>query len=223
MAVLVHFNTRRCQPLRKPYAFFERFMHFFMIQGVGRAVDQALAIGDSRAAPRLQQFNDARFSLLRHGTHALGTYCARMREEFIGDDALFLVPRQARRHFPVLARHCFVTTEKFFDLQRIVRKRLGRGINCRQATADHHHRQPQLHICNGVGFSRPGKLQSHQKIRRGAHAARETVGHIEHRRSPSADRQCDMIEAHGKGFIRSDRTAESHAAEKRELLAALQQ
>ena len=221
MTILIDCNAGRRQALGKTYTFFERLVNLFVIQGVRGAVDQTLAIGDSRAAPRLQQFNDARFTLFRHGAHALGTYRARMREKFIGNDALFFVPCESRSHFTMLARHGFVTLEKFLDLQRVIRQRLGRRINCRQATADYHHRQPQLHVGDGIGFSCARELQRHQKVRRGAHAARKTIGHIEHRRPSRAQRQRHVVKAHRERFVCGNRAAESHAAEKCKLAAPL--
>ena len=68
-----------------------------------------------------------------------------------------------------------------------------------------------------------GELQRHQEVRRGAHAAGEAVGHVEHRRLARARRERDVVEAQRERVVGVERAAEAHAAEQREAVAPLEQ
>jgi len=52
--------------------FLERLLHLFVVERVGGAVDEALAVGDGRTAPAREQFRDARRAPLARGRGALG-------------------------------------------------------------------------------------------------------------------------------------------------------
>jgi hypothetical protein len=88
----------------------------------------------------------------------------------------------------VLGDQRLVALQELLDLDRVVGQRLGRGVDRGQAAADHHHRQAQLHVGDGVLLGRARELQRHQEVRRRAHAARQPVGHVEHRRLAGARR-----------------------------------
>ena len=122
-------------------AFLQRQFHLLMIQGVRRTVDQPAAIGEGDTAPALEQLDDLRFAPLVFGVFTFIANCAGVCQKFFGDLAVFIAPGRAHRADAGLLDQCLVAREELFDLHLVVGERLGRGINCRQAAADHHHRQ----------------------------------------------------------------------------------
>ncbi len=102
---------------------------------------------------------------------------------------------------PISAVERLVAVQEFLDLDRIIGHRLGRGVDRGQAAADHHGRQAQLQVGDGIRLRRTGELQGHQEIRGHAHAAGQAVRQVEQGRLAGAERQRDMIEAQLEGLI----------------------
>ena len=136
---------------------------------------------------------------------------------------LFLAPAPAHRRARALSRQRLVARQELLHLQRVVGERLRGGVDGGQAAADHDDRQADLQIGDRVGLGRTGELQRHQEVRRGAHAAREAVGQLQHRRAAGARRHRDVVEAQRERILGAERSAEAHATEHGELAAPLQQ
>ena len=66
-------DRERRQPLGEADALLERLPDLLVVQRVGRAVEQALAVGDGHPAPALQQFDDARLRAERSPRSASAT------------------------------------------------------------------------------------------------------------------------------------------------------
>ena len=72
------------------------------------------------------------------------------------------VPEDFR--FAELGAEDFVTVEDLLHLDRIIGQDLGGRVDGRQPTADHHGRQPDLQIEQGVAAEGPSRLESHQEV-----------------------------------------------------------
>ena len=136
------------------------------------------------------------------------------RSAGVHDDSTALRPLSSRQ---------LVTRQELLDLHRIVGERLGRRVDRREAAADDHDGQSQLHVRERILFRRPGELQRHQEIGRGAHTLREAVRQLEHRRPAGAGGERHVIEPERERAFGVDRAAEAHAAVHREALAPLDQ
>ena len=185
-----------------------------MVEGVGGAVHQAAAVGDGNAAPMAQQFDVLFPRRFPQGP--------RVREIFLGDFAFLIVPAGAHRVFADVRGERLVAGEEFVHLHHVVGERFGRGVDRGQAAADHHYRQAQLHVGHRIFLGRAGQLQRHEEVGGRAHAAREAVRDVEHRRLARADAKRDMVEAHLHRVLERQRAAEAYAAEHREFAAALE-
>ena len=209
----IHFNRRRRQVFREADAFLQGLLHFFVIQRVGRAVDQALPVGEGNAAPGLQQFQHARLAALFGGAYPLHADGARVRQEFIRNSPLDNCPRSPHLILAAFGAEGFETAQEFLDLQRVIGKGFGRRVDRGQAATDDHHRQAHLHVGDGIVLGRASELQGHEEIRCRAHAGRESIGNVEDSRAAGAGGQHHVIEAQVEGVIGGDRAAEPHAAE----------
>ena len=87
-ALLVNINGTRINTFSEADALFQRLLHLFMVEGVGGAVDHALAVGERDAAPLLEELDDTRFATLRPGCRTLGTDGACVSKELSGEFAL---------------------------------------------------------------------------------------------------------------------------------------
>ena len=58
MTEFVDLDAGRRQALGEGNSFLERLLHLLVVQGVGGTVDPLAAVGDRRAAPRLQELED---------------------------------------------------------------------------------------------------------------------------------------------------------------------
>src|SRR5206468_6142057 len=84
MAIMVDLDALRREALGENDPLLERLADLFVVEGVGRAVDQAPAVGDRHASPGLQQPEP----LL--GTS--GAQRSRVRQELFGDSPLLGAP-----------------------------------------------------------------------------------------------------------------------------------
>ena len=223
VAVGIDLDRDRRQALGEADVLLQRLQHLFVVQRIGRQIDQAPPIGDGDAAPAVHQAGDVRRAAFAFGGHALGADGFGMGNEFAGDLALFGVHGGEHRGKPTLLDQNLVSRQKLLDLQWIVGEQFGRRIDRRQAAADHHHRQADLQVGDGVLLGGTRELQRHQEVRRRAHAARQAVGQVEHGGLAGAGAQRHVVEAHGEGILDRHRAAEAHAAEHRELAAPLEQ
>ena len=132
------------------------------------------------------------------------------------------MPAFAHRVLTLFGSQRFIALQKFFRLNRVIRKRFGRGVDGSKTTANDDHRQAHLHVGNRIGFGGTGELQGHEKVRCRPHATRETVGNIEHRWLARAHRQRNVIEAHLERIIGAQRATEAHATEQRKFIAAFE-
>src|SRR5205807_6957676 len=55
VAVLVDLDARWAEPFGERDTFLQRLLHFLVVERIGRAVDQAPAVGDRYASPGLEQ------------------------------------------------------------------------------------------------------------------------------------------------------------------------
>ena len=156
MSPSIHIDSRRRHTLGKPDTFFQRFLHFLMVQCIRRAICQALAVGNGCPSPRLQQINDARSASFLFGSLTLCTNCTCMREKYISNLFFFRIPYVTDSRFSLHSRQNFIALQKLFHLYRIVSQCLGSRINSRQTAANHHHRQAQLHIGDGITLCSAG-------------------------------------------------------------------
>ncbi len=222
-AARIDVDADRAQAFRVDDAFFQRLFDFLVIERVRRAVDHAFAIRHGDAAPAAQQFEDAGRLAGRSRACPLGADRMRVRKEFRGHLGVLSAPARPHSRLAAFDAQLLVALQELLDLHRVVRQRFGRRVDGRQAAADHQHRQPQLHVRERAGLGRAGELQRHQEVRRSAHAARQSVRDVEHRRAPGAHRQCDVIEAELESVLQRQRATEPHATEHRELRAPFQQ
>src|SRR4029077_3041367 len=123
MSELVDFHRHRSQALGKPDTLFQRLFDFFMVERVGRTVDEPLAVGDRHPTPGLQQLDDASLTTLRASRFALRANGARVREEFFGDAAFLRAPERMYGRLAALRDQDLVAQSKFLHLYRIVGKR----------------------------------------------------------------------------------------------------
>jgi len=208
MAMRIDLDALGRQVLEENDAFFERLRDFLVVQRVRRAVDHAAAVGDGRAAPGLEERE-----LLRRGRIPENP---RVREEFFRDLLLLAAPVR-------LDLQGLVARQELLDLDRVVGERLGRRIDRGEAAADHDDRQADLQVGDGFALGRSRELQRHEKVGGRAHAAREAVRDLEHRRAPGAGAQRDVVEALAKRLVDRQGAAEAHPAEHRELRSPLEQ
>ncbi len=145
-----------------------------------------------------------------------------MGQEFVGDLGLFRRPGQAHRHFALFGHQRAVAQGEFLHLPDVVGEALGRGVDRRQAAADHHHGHAELQVGDGGLLRRAGQLQRHQEVRRLPHAARQPVRDVQHGRLAGAHAQRDVVEAHRPGIVHRQRgaAAEADAAEMGEFVGA---
>ena len=221
MPMRVDLDGDRRQALGEANPFLERLVDLLVIEGVRGAVDQAPAIGDGHAAPRLQQLEHARCAILACGVDAFRANRASMRQKLGRDFALFVRPIAFDGRCTLLRAKRFVAREELLDLYRIVGKRLGRRVDRGQASADHDDREADLHIGDGILARGARKLQRHQEVGRGANAVGQAVRQVEDGRPARTRRQRDVIEAHRERAFHVDRPAEAHPAEHREALPSL--
>ncbi len=220
-AEAIDFDGYRRELLGEADAFLERLGHFLVV-AIGGALGQRAAIGDGGAAPALQQLQHARQAAGAQGFGLLGADGARMGEELVGDQRLFLVIGGADGLLALFGGQRLVAGQEFLDLDRIIGQRLGAAVDRGQAAADHHHGQAQLQIGQAVGAGRPRQLQRHQEIRGLAHAARQIVRHGDDGGFAGTHAQRHMVEAHLEGLVQGDGAAQPDAAQHQELGAALQ-
>ena len=135
--VLVHIDGNGVEALGEHRAFFKRFLDFFVVQRVGGTVDQAPPIGDRRAAPFLQHFENPGFAFFSLRFGALGANRARVMEKLFRDFALFGVPAFANDVLAGLLHQGFVAPQEFLDLHDVVGERFGRRVDGGQTAADH--------------------------------------------------------------------------------------
>ena len=223
MAVGVDLDRHRRQAFGEADVLFQRLEHFLVVQGVGRRIDQPTAVSDGDAAPAVDQPGDVGRAALAGGLRPLLADRMSVRDELVGDLALLVVHGRAHGGEPALLHQRLMADQELLDLQRIVGERFCRGIDRRQAAADHHHRQADLQVGDRVLLGSTSELQRHQEVRRRAHTARQPVGQVEHGRLAGSCAQRHVIEAHGEGVLDGHGSAEAHAAEHRELAAPLEQ
>ncbi len=96
----IDLNRTRVQAFGEHDAFLQREFHFFVVQRVRRAVDEALAVDDRRAAPRAQQRELVGCSPFPHRGGALGAQRARVGDEFLCNAALLSRQRGEKRRRP---------------------------------------------------------------------------------------------------------------------------
>jgi hypothetical protein len=212
-------DFHRGQPLGEAHALLHRLGHFLVVERVARRLGEAAAIGDGGAAPALEQVAQARRAPLGRGARALVADRAAMRKEFRGD--LGVLARKGQRR--AFGRERVVARREFLHLTRVIGERLGRRVDRGQPAADHDDRHAQLQIGDRLGLGGAGQLQRHQEIGGLAHAARQPVLHLDHRRTSRPHAQRDMVEAHLPGVVERQRPAEAHAAMHRERRAPFQQ
>ena len=223
MAEGVHVDRQRRMAIDDANAFLQSLGHFLVVQGVAGRVDEPLAVGDGDAAPAVEQLANSWRAPFRRGVRPLVADRPAVGQELVGDHRFFLAPAGAHRRFAAFADQALVAGQELLHLDRVIGQRLGRRVDRRQAAADHHHRQAQLHVGDGLGLGSTGQLQGHEEVGGRAHAARQAVGDRQHRRPAGADRERDMVEAHIEGLVQGDGAAEAHAAEHGEMGAALQE
>ena len=222
-ATLVDVDCERREALAKHYPLFERLLDLFVIEGVRRAVDQTATVRDRRSAPRAQQLDQSRRLAGDFRARPLLADGSGVREKFIGKLALGVIPAPPHLALARLGGESLVAQEEFLDLHHVVGERLRRRVDRRQAAADHHHRKPHLHVRDRSCLGRTRQLQGHEEIRRRAHATRQTVGNVEHRRLAGPDADRDVVETVRHRVFERDRAAEAHAADHREVFAPLEQ
>ncbi len=222
-AARVDVDRQRCQAFGETDALFERLLDFFVIERVRRTVDQPAAVRDRHAAPRLQQLQHARRASFASGRSALGANRAPVRQVFERDIAFVVGPFRLDTLASAFGDQRVVARDEFLDLHRVVRQRLGGGIDRGQAAADDDDRQTDLHIRDRILARRAGELQRHQEVRCRAHAFGQRVRKIEHRRPTGAGGERNVVEAQGEGVFDVERAAEADAAAQRKAIAALDQ
>ena len=150
MAGLVHLDRRRRQALGEADALLQRLLDLLVVERVARRVDQAAAIGDGDAAPAVEQSRSRGASPAAAAT-ARSARMARawaMNSSATGAPPPSSAARTAAS--PRSAASASIAPQELLDLQRVIGQRLGRRVDRGQAAADHHHRQAQLQIGDGV-------------------------------------------------------------------------
>src|SRR5690349_7923792 len=120
MTALVYLDRARREALSETDRLFHGLGHFLMVQGVGRAVDQPTAIGDSDAAPGIEELSEPRRPALARGRLTLRSDRCRMRQKFIGNAGLFGVPCTTHCRFTAFRDQYAIARGKFLDLADIV-------------------------------------------------------------------------------------------------------
>ena len=121
-ARFVDVDAARVHALGDADAFLERLLHLFVVQGVRRAVDQPLAIGEGDAAPLAQKPDDIGVPAFGGGTCAFVAQRASVAQELLG--GLCLARRPGGPHSVLADRigQCLMPREELLDLNRVVRE-----------------------------------------------------------------------------------------------------
>ena len=139
------------QALGEADAFLERLLDFLVVERVARRIDQAAAIGDGDAAPAIEQLDQLRRLA---GLARARARSARMARAWAMNSSAISRsrrrPARAHRRLAALGGQRLVALEEFLDLQRVIGQRLGRRVDGRQPAADHHRRQAELQIGDGI-------------------------------------------------------------------------
>ena len=155
-AVLVCLDGGGIQAFREHGAFFQGLLHFLVVEGVGGAVDEPAPVGDGNAAPVLQEFQHAGCPAFVFGMKALLPDFAGVVQELLGNLALLGIPAIAHGVLADALAQALVALQKLLHLHHVVGEGLGGRVDGSQASADHHHGKPHLHIGDGVRFRRAG-------------------------------------------------------------------
>ena len=218
-AKAINLYRTRVHAFDKGYAFLQRQLHLFVVQRVGRRIDQAFAVGNGGTTPGAQQLHQPGRAFFAFRRGPLPAHCLRVAHELLRYRTFFLLhARQQRRH-----THHLGTLQELLDLHQVVGKRLGGRVDGRQAAADDHDRQAHLHIGNRLLLGRSGELQGHQEIACGTHTTRQPVGDVERGRLAGAHGQRHMVEAQRPGVFQRHRATKTHTTEQRKLPPPLQQ
>ena len=142
-------------------SFFQRFFHFFVIECVGGAIDQATAIRDGDPAPAMQQFGNVRGAIFMCCMLTLFPYGAAVREKLFRNFPLLGVPAVSDCVLADGMREGLKARQKLLHLNHVIGQRLSGRVYRGQAAAYHHCGQTHLHIGDGIEFGRAGELQGH--------------------------------------------------------------
>ena len=194
-AALVGNGFDRIDVLGEDDPFLERLDDFLVIQPVRRRIDHPLAIGERDAAPGPDQGHEIGRLACRGGACALGADRAAVRQVLVEQLELLGVVHRADTRLAELADERLVLRHGLFDLQRVVRHQLGRGVDGRQTAADDDRRQPRLKVRQRFALERAGQLQRHQEIAGLPDPADQVVLHVDDRRPSGAGRDRDVVEA----------------------------
>ncbi len=149
-AVGIRDRLDRIDRLDEGDAFLERLDHLFVIETIGRRIHHALAVRDAHASPPAYERNEIRRAIgfLRGG--ALRTNRAAVHEKFVEQLQFLGVVGAAHTLVAEIRHERLIPLERFFHLQRVVGHQLGRRVDGRQSSTDHHGRKPRLQIREGT-------------------------------------------------------------------------
>ncbi len=133
MAVGVDLDRHGRQAFGEADVLLQCLVHFLVVERIGRRIDQSAAIGDSDAAPAIDQPGDGRRALLARGRRALFADSLGVGDELIADLTLLPAPAGPHHRLAALGDQRLVTGQELLDLQRIIGERLGRRVDRRQA------------------------------------------------------------------------------------------
>ncbi len=166
-----------------------------------------------------------RFAALASGSRTLGANGSSMGNKFVSSLDFLRTPTGAHFGIASFGGQSFVSVEKLFHLNDVIRERFGRRVDCGQAAADDHNRHLQLKIGDGIGFGGAGELQRQSWC---SDAWRSTPAQaVLHRNHggivPAPAHRRYMIETQIERAVNGHGAAEPHAAKHSKFGAALQQ
>ena len=176
VTVIVDVDAHGREQFGKTDALLEGEGHFFVIERVARRILKPAAIGDGDAAPFVQHGREGRRAPFRLRRFTLRDDGLPMGEEFVGDPAFLFAHTRARAVLAQFFHEHIMAAGEFLDLAHVVGKRLGRGVDGRQAAADNDGGQTQLQVGGRILLGGAGELQRHQEIRCSSHARARPFG-----------------------------------------------
>jgi hypothetical protein len=194
MPVAVGDGLFRLQVLDEGNPLLQGLDDLLVVQTVRGRVLHRAPVDDGDAAPFPAEAREVRGLGRRPGALALAAHLGAVMEEPVEHLALLAVEDGPEPRFPPRPRERLVSGEGLLRQQRVVGEELGRGVDRRQASADHDRRQLDLQIGERLLLARPGQLKRHQEVGGLAHAADQVVLDVDDRRSAGAGGDRDVID-----------------------------
>ncbi len=219
-AKLVRYCLGRRHAFDDVDALLECLLDFLMVEAVSGRILQTLAINERYAAPAANERDKVRLLAGSRGALAFLADLSSVIEKLGQHGQLLRVECLHHAFLAKLLDDLLVLVQHLFDLYRIVRKKLGRGVDTGQAAADDDGGQTHLKVRERIFFERTGKLQRHKEIARLANAANEVILHRHDGRAACTGGDRDVVKAVFPRVLDRQCAAEANPAVSTKPLAA---